>query len=173
MVLSWDGEGHTAYPKTSCIRTKVDSYLITDRLAGRRQLPAQLAPMGVLFALLAAATYGVSDFVGGLASRRMSGDERAAGQLSGRRRADGPALPVYGGPVSGRTLAWSLAGGVAGLAGVALLYSALAVAPMNIISPVTAVMSAAVPVLGGVLRGRAAGTAGLARHRCSACSRWC
>jgi drug/metabolite transporter (DMT)-like permease len=33
------------------------------------------------------------------------------------------------------------------------MYSALAVAPMNIISPVTAVMSAAVPVLGGVLRG--------------------
>ncbi len=29
VVLSWDGEGHTAYPKTSCIRTKVDSYLIS------------------------------------------------------------------------------------------------------------------------------------------------
>ena len=29
VVLTWDGEGHTAYPKTPCIRTKVDSYLIT------------------------------------------------------------------------------------------------------------------------------------------------
>jgi pimeloyl-ACP methyl ester carboxylesterase len=29
VVLSWDGEGHTAYPKTKCITTKVDSYLIT------------------------------------------------------------------------------------------------------------------------------------------------
>jgi hypothetical protein len=29
-LLSWDGEGHTAYPKTGCIRTKVDSYLISD-----------------------------------------------------------------------------------------------------------------------------------------------
>jgi pimeloyl-ACP methyl ester carboxylesterase len=29
-LLSWDGEGHTAYPKTACIRTKVDSYLIRD-----------------------------------------------------------------------------------------------------------------------------------------------
>ena len=29
-LLSWDGEGHTAYPKTACIRTKVDSYLISD-----------------------------------------------------------------------------------------------------------------------------------------------
>ena len=55
--------------------------------------------------------------------------------------------------MSARTLGWSLAGGVAGLVGVALLYSALALAPMNIISPVTAVMSAVVPVLGGVLLG--------------------
>ncbi|MFL6162399.1 MAG: alpha/beta hydrolase [Jatrophihabitantaceae bacterium] len=29
VVLSWDGEGHTAYPKTACIRTKVDEYLLT------------------------------------------------------------------------------------------------------------------------------------------------
>lgn len=29
VVLRWDGEGHTAYPKTSCITSKVDSYLIT------------------------------------------------------------------------------------------------------------------------------------------------
>jgi pimeloyl-ACP methyl ester carboxylesterase len=29
VVLTWDGEGHTAYPKTSCIRTKVDQYLLT------------------------------------------------------------------------------------------------------------------------------------------------
>jgi pimeloyl-ACP methyl ester carboxylesterase len=29
VVLTWDGEGHTAYPKTACIRTKVDNYLIS------------------------------------------------------------------------------------------------------------------------------------------------
>lgn len=29
VVLSWNGEGHTAYPKTACITTKVDSYLVT------------------------------------------------------------------------------------------------------------------------------------------------
>jgi pimeloyl-ACP methyl ester carboxylesterase len=38
-VLSWDGEGHTAYPKTSCIRTKVDSYLITDKLPSGDSCP--------------------------------------------------------------------------------------------------------------------------------------
>ena len=29
VVLTWNGEGHTAYPKTTCITSKVDSYLVT------------------------------------------------------------------------------------------------------------------------------------------------
>jgi drug/metabolite transporter (DMT)-like permease len=109
--------------------------------------------MAVLFALLAAAAYGISDFVGGIASRRVSALSvlLISSPVGGLIMA--VLLPVYGGPVSGRTLGWSLAGGVAGLVGVLLLYSALALAPMNIISPVTAVMSAVVPVLGGVLLG--------------------
>ena len=113
--------------------------------------------MGVLYALIAAASYGISDFIGGFASRRVSALNvlLVSYPVGGALMAAG--LPFLGGPVSGRTLAWSLAGGVAGLAGVALLYSALAVAPMNIISPVTAVMAAAVPVLAGVLRGERPG----------------
>ena len=39
VLLSWNGEGHTAYPKTSCIRTKVDSYLITDKLPAGNSCP--------------------------------------------------------------------------------------------------------------------------------------
>lgn len=39
-VLSWNGEGHTAYPKTSCITTKVDSYLITARLPSGDSCPS-------------------------------------------------------------------------------------------------------------------------------------
>jgi TAP-like protein len=31
IVLTWEGEGHTAYPKTKCITAKVDSYLATAR----------------------------------------------------------------------------------------------------------------------------------------------
>ena len=27
-VLTWDGEGHTAYPQTPCITEAVDAYLI-------------------------------------------------------------------------------------------------------------------------------------------------
>jgi hypothetical protein len=29
VVLTWNGEGHTAYPKTKCVTSKVDSYLVT------------------------------------------------------------------------------------------------------------------------------------------------
>jgi hypothetical protein len=37
-VLTWEGEGHTAYPSTSCITTAVDRYLIdlTVPRAGQR-----------------------------------------------------------------------------------------------------------------------------------------
>jgi hypothetical protein len=27
-LLTWEGEGHTAYPKTECVRRAVDAYLI-------------------------------------------------------------------------------------------------------------------------------------------------
>ncbi|HEU5271139.1 MAG TPA: DMT family transporter [Jatrophihabitans sp.] len=109
--------------------------------------------MGVLFALIAAAAYGISDFVGGSASRRVSALNVLLVSYPVGTAVMAAALPFFAGPVSARTLSWSLAGGVAGLAGVALMYRALAIAPMNIISPVTGVMSAVVPVLGGVLRG--------------------
>ncbi|HJQ00991.1 MAG TPA: EamA family transporter [Jatrophihabitans sp.] len=109
--------------------------------------------MAVLFALLAAAAYGISDFVGGIASRRVSAFSVLLISTPLGALLMAALLPVYGGPVSAGTLGWSLAGGAAGLVGVLLLYSALALAPMNIISPVTAVMSAVVPVFGGVLLG--------------------
>jgi len=109
--------------------------------------------MGVLFALIAGAAYGISDFAGGIASRRVSALNVLLVSYPLGAAVMAAALPFFAGPVSARTLIWSLLGGVAGLVGVALMYSALAIAPMNIISPVTAVMSAAVPVFGGVLRG--------------------
>ena len=28
VLLTWEGEGHTAYPKTSCVTKAVDAYLL-------------------------------------------------------------------------------------------------------------------------------------------------
>jgi drug/metabolite transporter (DMT)-like permease len=109
--------------------------------------------MAVVFALLAAAVYGVSDFIGGLAARRTPAITVLLVSYPIGAVLMAAVLPVYGGPISAGTLAWSVAGGAAGLIGVALLYTALGQAPMNVISPVTAVMSAVVPVAAGVVQG--------------------
>jgi drug/metabolite transporter (DMT)-like permease len=109
--------------------------------------------MAVIFALLAAGVYGVSDFIGGFASRRAPAitvllvSEPVGAVLMAAM------LPIYGGPLTGSTVAWSAGAGVAGVIGVALLYTGLARAPMNVISPVTAVMSGVVPVAAGVVQG--------------------
>ncbi len=116
--------------------------------------------MAVLLALLAAGSYGISDFLGGLASRRTQALTVLLYNYPAGALVMAALLPVFPGVVGGRTLAWSLIGGAVGLAGVALLYSALGVAAMNVISPVTAVLSACVPVLVGVATGeRPAGLA--------------
>jgi drug/metabolite transporter (DMT)-like permease len=109
--------------------------------------------MAILFALLAAGAYGVSDFIGGFASRRVHAITVLLISYPAGAVVMAALLPVYGGTVSAATLGWSVAGGVAGLVGVSLLYSAMAQAPMNIISPITAVLSAVVPVLGGLIIG--------------------
>jgi drug/metabolite transporter (DMT)-like permease len=109
--------------------------------------------VAVIFALIAALAYGVSDFLGGIASRRVSVRTVLLISTPSGTILMACLLPVYGGSVSASTLWWSIAGGVAGLSGVALLYASLARAPMNIISPITAVMSAVVPVFGGLVLG--------------------
>jgi pimeloyl-ACP methyl ester carboxylesterase len=39
-VLTWLGNGHTAYPKTRCVRTKVDAYLVTPDAPAAGTCPA-------------------------------------------------------------------------------------------------------------------------------------
>ncbi|MEP6853403.1 MAG: DMT family transporter [bacterium] len=109
--------------------------------------------MAVLLALIAAATYGVSDFLGGLASRRTHALTVLLYNYPAGALVMVALLPLFPGSVSGSTLAWSLAGGAVGLAGVGLLYSALGRAAMSVVSPITAVLSACVPVLVGVIGG--------------------
>lgn len=113
--------------------------------------------MAVVFALFAALSYGVSDFLGGFASRR-----RAAISVLLHSYPVGALLmiamlPLFPGTLTLRTTLFGIAGGAVGLVGVVLLYSALAIAPMNIVSPVTAVMTALLPLVVGVLSGERPG----------------
>jgi drug/metabolite transporter (DMT)-like permease len=106
-------------------------------------------------ALAGAAIYGVADFLGGIASRRarpvlVTALAAAVGLvplLIG--------LAILGGSFSGGAVVGGIVAGISGSVGVLLLYAALAVGPMSVLSPVTAVVAAAVPVLVAVVRGAA------------------
>jgi drug/metabolite transporter (DMT)-like permease len=64
-------------------------------------------------------------------------------------------VPFYGGHPQRSELLWSAAGGTFGGIGIALLYHALSIGKMGVVSPITAVIAAAFPVIVGILRGDA------------------
>ncbi|WP_242090436.1 EamA family transporter [Curtobacterium sp. DN_7.5] len=109
----------------------------------------------VVLGLSGALVYGFADFLGGLASRRLRPVVvTAVAALVG-------VVPLLVGLVvvdsafSGRAVVWGAVAGLAGGAAVLLLYTALAIGPMSVLSPVTAVFAACVPVVVAVLRGTA------------------
>ena len=62
--------------------------------------------------------------------------------------------PAVGASFASAAVAWGAASGVASAAGFALLYRTLAIGPMSVLSPVTALVSAALPVSVGLLGAR-------------------
>jgi drug/metabolite transporter (DMT)-like permease len=109
--------------------------------------------MGIVLGLLAAACYGAADFFGGLATRRSS--MFAVAMLS---QAVGfvlllAVLPFFPGHVSQQALVYGILGGICGGLGLALLYHALSIGKMGVVSPITAVLAAALPVAIGVVHG--------------------
>jgi drug/metabolite transporter (DMT)-like permease len=109
--------------------------------------------MAVLLALLAAFSYGLGDFVGGLGSKRASPWMVAlVSQLAGALGIGILSLFVSGSP-SAADLAWAaLAGSFVGL-GTVFLYRGLASGRMGVVSPVSGVGAALVPVLVGLIAG--------------------
>lgn len=110
--------------------------------------------MTVLFGLAAAILYGAGDFAGAFASRlRSSSLAVLAYAYPIGAVLMTVLLPFFPGHLTARAALFGLLGGVAGLVGVFVMYSLMTVAPMNVISPVTAVLAAIVPVVFGVLIG--------------------
>lgn len=110
--------------------------------------------MGALLALGSSLAWGCADFAGGLAARRI-GTLRAitVSYPAGAVLLTVFALTVVPGSIDGTVLAWSAAVGIVGIVAMVLLYAALAAGPMGIISPLTALGGAAVPVVVGIARG--------------------
>src|ERR1700733_1877396 len=109
--------------------------------------------MTVAFALAAALFYGAADFCGGLASRRVASLAVVVWSQAAGLAVLLPALLVVPGVPRASDLAWGLACGLAGAFAIALLYRGLAIGTMGVVSPVTAVFAAAIPVGFAVLRG--------------------
>jgi uncharacterized membrane protein len=107
----------------------------------------------VLLGLAAAIAYGVGDFVGAFASRRHSAVTVLLHSYPVGAVLMLVMLPFFPGTVTARTVVFGVAGGLAGLIGVTIMYGLMVIAPMNVISPVTAVLAAIVPVVFGVLVG--------------------
>jgi drug/metabolite transporter (DMT)-like permease len=106
--------------------------------------------MAVVLALGAALTYGLSDFVGGLASRRVSPWTVAlASQVGGAVVVLALAL-VVGGDPRGADVGWAVLAGVGNGVGTAFLYRGLAGGRMGVVAPVSGVGAALVPVVVGV-----------------------
>jgi drug/metabolite transporter (DMT)-like permease len=108
---------------------------------------------GVALALLAAIGFGVSDFVGGIASRHVAALRVVLVSYPVATVLLGTLAAVIGGPISAGTVIWGSLGGICQACGVWWLYAALGAGPISVVSPLTAVLTAAVPVGVGVAIG--------------------
>lgn len=117
--------------------------------------------MAVLLALTAAASWGASDFLGGLAGRRTERDITLSiaflSQLLGLVGLTTIALLLGGEPLTSRDIVLSIGAGLGGAVGVALLYRGLTIGRMGVVAPVTGAGAAILPVIVGVALGGSPG----------------
>lgn len=113
-------------------------------------LPPSLAV--VVLGLLASVGWGISDFGGGLASRRAPVlGVLALSQAAGLALAL-PLLAVRGEPpMAPQDLLIAVAGGAGAAAGLGLLYRGLSLGRMGVVAPIAGVLTAVVPVGFGIL----------------------
>lgn len=107
----------------------------------------------VIIGVGSALIFGAADFLGGLAAKRINPVLATA-----LAAATGLALllvvaPFFGGAWSAEAVWLGALSGVTGAIAIVLLYQCLAIGPMSILSPLTAVVSAIVPLTVGLIRG--------------------
>ena len=109
--------------------------------------------IGVALALLSAISFGVCDFVGGIASRRVAALRVVLVSYPVTMVLLGLLAVVIGGPISAGAVVWGSLGGISQACGEWWLYAALGAGPISVVSPLTAVLTAAVPVGVGIAIG--------------------
>lgn len=106
--------------------------------------------LAAALAFAGALVFGAADFLGGLAAQRVRSIV-----VTCVAAAIGVAVllslyPFVGGHLRGSDIAWGALSGVFGAGAIVLLYACLAIGPMSILSPLTAVISAIAPILWGL-----------------------
>ena len=110
--------------------------------------------MTIIFGLLSAFSYGYADFVGALAAKRIRAVAATTYSFS-----FGLVLSIVfsifiGADYSAQTIQAGIYAGVAAAVALSCLYAGLALGPISIVSPLTAVISAIIPVLVDVASGQ-------------------
>ncbi len=109
--------------------------------------------MEIVLAIASAFAYGISDFGGGVLSKRMHVFVVfLISQVVGLVLLL-VAVAVLWDPLSWAGVAWGAAAGVAGVVGTSLLYQGLAIGRMSVVAPITGVVGAGVPVAFGLAIG--------------------
>jgi drug/metabolite transporter (DMT)-like permease len=113
--------------------------------------------MSLMFALPGAFAYGVADFAGGTAARRAPVFlVTAVVQLAGLVVLV-PVVVLAGGSPSVAAFAWGALAAVGGTIGLLLYLRALAVGPMGVVAPLSAVVGAGLPLVVGLVTGERLG----------------
>jgi drug/metabolite transporter (DMT)-like permease len=113
--------------------------------------------MSLMFALPGALAYGLADFAGGLATRRAPVLlVTAVVQLTGLVVLV-PVVLLAGGSPSVAAFAWGALAAVGGTTGLLLYLRALAVGPMGVVAPLSAVVGAGLPLVVGLATGERLG----------------
>jgi drug/metabolite transporter (DMT)-like permease len=113
--------------------------------------------VAVLLALVSALAYGLSDFVGGVASKKVTPWSVAfSAQLAGALGVLLLSLTLDGSP-TGHDLGWAMVGGLGNGFGTAFLYRGLAAGRMGVVAPISGVGAALVPVVVGLVAGERPG----------------
>jgi drug/metabolite transporter (DMT)-like permease len=110
-----------------------------------------------VFSLTGALVFGAADFLGGLAAKRLGAVLATAVSALAGTAALAVAAAILGGEWRSADVLWGAAAGVAGAVAIALLYACLAIGPMSILSPLTALVSAVVPMVWGFFGGERLG----------------
>ncbi len=110
-----------------------------------------------MFALISALGYGVSDFVGGIASRRIAALRVVLVSYPVAMVLLAVIASVVGGHITTPAVVWGALCGVSQAFGVWWFYAALGAGPISVVSPLTAILVAGLPVGVGLALGERPG----------------